>query len=126
MKREYRLFVEDILESIVWIEKFTANMDFEQFLADEKTRTAVVKKLELLGEATKNIPKSVRNKSRNLPWADMARMRDKLSHEYFGVRYDIVWKVVKEKLHMIKPSIETLLNDIENEGITDNKGKLVN
>ena len=122
MKRKYSLFVEDILESIVWIEKFTANMDFEQFLADEKTRTAVVKKLEILGEATKNIPKSVRDKSRNLPWADMARMRDKLSHEYFGVRYDIVWKVVKEKLPGVKPSIETLLNDIKNEETADNKG----
>jgi uncharacterized protein with HEPN domain len=121
MKRKYSLFVEDILESIVWIEKFTANMDFEQFLADEKTRTAVVKKLEILGEATKNIPKSVRDKSRNLPWADMARMRDKLSHEYFGVRYDIVWKVVKEKLPVVKPSIETLLNYVKNEEITDNK-----
>lgn len=119
MKREYSLFVEDILESISWIEKFTSGMDFEQFVADEKTRTAVVKKLEILGEATKNIPKPVRDKHKNLPWADMARMRDKLSHEYFGVRYDIVWKVVKDKLPVIKPSIETLLNALKNAEIAD-------
>lgn len=117
MKRDCRLFVEDILESIVWIEKFTANMEFEQFLADEKTKTAVVKKLEILGEATKNIPKPVRDKYKNLPWADMARMRDKLSHEYFGVRYDIVWKAAKESLPEIKPLIEKVLADIKEENV---------
>ncbi|MCI0469337.1 MAG: DUF86 domain-containing protein [Nitrospirae bacterium] len=124
MKREYSLFVEDILESIAWIEKFTAGMDFEQFVADEKTRTAVVKKLEILGEATKNIPKPVRDRHKKLPWSDMARMRDKLSHEYFGVRYDIVWKVIKEKLPEMKPAIETVLNDIKKaESIDENDSK---
>jgi uncharacterized protein with HEPN domain len=88
-------------------------MDFEQFCADEKTKTAVVKKLEILGEAAKNIPKAIRNKQKGLPWTDMAKMRDKLSHEYFGVRYDIVWKVIIEKLPGIKHSIEKMLNDLK-------------
>ncbi|MCL4456009.1 MAG: DUF86 domain-containing protein [Nitrospirae bacterium] len=115
MTRDFSLFAEDILASITWIEQFTASIEFEQFLADEKTKTAVVKKLEILGEAAKNIPKTVRDKHKNLPWADMARMRDKLSHEYFGVRYDIVWKVVKEKLPVIKPLIEKLISDLKKE-----------
>jgi uncharacterized protein with HEPN domain len=85
-------------------------MDFEQFCADEKTKTAVVKKLEILGEAAKNIPKVIRDKQKGLPWVDMAKMRDKLSHEYFGVRYDIVWKVIIEKLPTIKHGTEKILN----------------
>ncbi len=120
MTRKYSLFIEDILESIVWIAEFTRNMDFEQFVGDEKTKTAVVKKLEILGEATKNIPKPVRDKYKGLPWADMARMRNKLSHEYFGVRYDIVWKVITEKLPQIKPAIEEALNDIKKAEDVDN------
>ena len=113
MTRKYSLFVEDILDAIVWIEQFTKDMDFEQFRADEKTKTAVVKKLEILGEAAKNIPKAIRNKQKGLPWTDMAKMRDKLSHESFGVRYDIVWKVIIEKLPGIKHSIEKMLNDLK-------------
>lgn len=119
MTRKYSLFIEDILEAIVWIEKFTTNMDFAQFVDDEKTKTAVVKKLEILGEATKNIPKAIRDKHKGLPWADMAKMRDKLSHEYFGVRYDIVWKVIAEKLPEIKPLIEAVLNDLKKEESLD-------
>jgi uncharacterized protein with HEPN domain len=113
MTRKHSLFVEDILDSIVWIEQFTQDMNFEQFCADEKTKTAVIKKLEILGEATKNIPKAIRDKQKGLPWMDMAKMRDKLSHEYFGVRCDIVWKVIIEKLPGIKQGIEKLLNELK-------------
>ena len=67
MTRKYSLFIEDILDSIVWIQKFIENMDFEQFHGDEKTKTAVVKKLEILGEATKNIPKAIKDKHKELP-----------------------------------------------------------
>lgn len=124
MKRKYSLFIEDILESISWIEEFTSDMDFDQFIDDEKTKTAVVKKLEILGEATKNIPRAIRNKHKDLPWSDMAKMRDKLSHEYFGVRYDIVWKVITEKLPKIKPAIEAVLGDVKKEeGIDDSESK---
>jgi uncharacterized protein with HEPN domain len=112
MMRKYNLFVEDILDAIMWIEQFTKDMDFEQFCTDEKTRTAVVKKLEILGEAAKGIPKPLRNRHKGLPWTDMAKMRDKLSHGYFGVRYDIVWKVVTEKLPGIKQGIEKMLNEL--------------
>lgn len=113
MKREFRLYLDDILESLVLIEEFTADMDFEQFFADEKTKNAVVKRIEIIGEATKNIPKNIRDKYPHLPWKQMARMRDKLSHEYFGIRYDIVWKVVKKRLPEIKLHIKRILKDIE-------------
>jgi uncharacterized protein with HEPN domain len=72
-----------------------------------------VKKLEILGEAAKNIPRAIRAQQKQLPWTDMAKMRDKLSHEYFGVRYDMVWKVIIEKLPGIKQGIEKMLNDLK-------------
>lgn len=115
MKREFRLYLDDILESLVLIEEFVADMDFEQFFADEKTKNAVVKRIEIIGVATKNIPKHIWDKYRDLPWKQMARMRDKLSHEYFGIRYDIVWKVIKKRLPEIKPRIERILKDMEAE-----------
>lgn len=66
MTRKQSLFIEDILGAITWIEQFTRDMDFPQFLADEKTKTAVVKKLEILGEAAKNIPKTIRDRHRGV------------------------------------------------------------
>jgi uncharacterized protein with HEPN domain len=112
LKREYFLFIKDILQAITDIESFIGNMDFSSFYSDRKTRSAVVHEIEIIGEATKHIPKSIRDKHKDLPWNDMARMRDKISHIYFGVNYEIVWKVAKERLPEIKPAIEKLLKDV--------------
>lgn len=113
MKREYRLFVHDILEAIEHIEKFVEGMSFNEFYEDDKTKSAVVWKLEVIGEATKNISKEIKAKYRELPWKDMSRMRDKIAHFYFGIDYKIVWKVVKEELPEIKPKIIQILKDLE-------------
>lgn len=115
MKRDYRIFINDILECIAKIEKFVEDMNFEEFLKDEKTKSAVVRELEVIGEATKNIPKSIRQRYESLPWSQMAKTRDKIIHFYFGVDYEIVWKVVKERLPEIKSSIEEVLKDWEEE-----------
>ena len=112
MKREYRLFIEDILECIVKIEEFTKGMVFKEFVKDDKTKSAVVHKLEIIGEATKNIPKHIKALYKEVPWSDMAKMRDKLSHWYFGIRHEIVWNVVKERLPEIKPVIEKMLKEL--------------
>ena len=113
MKRDYRLFIEDILESIERIEEFVGDMDFEEFSRDDKTRSAVVRKLEIIGEASKNIPRRLREKYGALPWSDMARMRDKIIHWYFGINYRIVWEVIKERLPEIKPVIQKMLKEME-------------
>jgi uncharacterized protein with HEPN domain len=113
MKRNHRLFVKDILDSIEKIEEFIGNMDFKKFIEDDKTKSAVVRKLEIIGEATKNIPKLIRQKYKELPWSDMAGMRDKIAHFYFGIDYEIVWKVIKERLPEIKPVIQKILNEME-------------
>ena len=87
-------------------------MKYEEFVTDEKTNTAVIHKLEIMGEATKNVPRDVKARHKNVPWSDMARMRDKLSHGYFGIRYEIVWKVIQEKLPEIRPIIENILKEV--------------
>lgn len=115
MKRDYKLFIKDILDSITKIEKFIKNMNFEQFVKDEKTNNAVIHKLEIIGEATKNIPPDIRNKYKEIPWSDMAKIRDKISHFYFGIRYEIIWKVVKKRLPQLKPVIKKILNDLNKD-----------
>ncbi len=109
MRRDYRLFIKDILDAIEKIEEFVAGMDFEEFKDDDKTVSAVVRKLEIIGEATKNIPDEVRQRYPKLPWREMAKIRDKLIHGYFIVDHQIIWKVIEEELPFLKPQIEKIL-----------------
>lgn len=112
MRRNFKLFIQDILDSINEIEEFIGDMDFNEFHNDKKTRSAVVLKIEIIGEATKNIPKEIRTRYKEIPWKDIAGMRDKISHFYFGIDYKIVWEVVKKRLPEIKPLIEEILKDL--------------
>ncbi|MFH0775355.1 MAG: DUF86 domain-containing protein [bacterium] len=106
MKRDFKLFIQDIQDSINEIDEFVGNMDFNQFYSDNKTCSAVMLKIEIIGEATKNIPKEIKTRYKGIPWKDMAGMRDKISHSYFGIDYKVVWNVVKQRLPEIKPTIE--------------------
>ncbi|MFN3740862.1 MAG: DUF86 domain-containing protein [Thermodesulfovibrionales bacterium] len=115
MKRNYKLFLKDILESINKIEIFVGTMSFDEFMKDEKTKSAVIREIEVIGEASKNIPESIRSKSPNLPWKDLARMRDKIIHSYFGVYYEIIWKVITDRLPEIKQLIADLLKKLEED-----------
>jgi len=114
MKREYKLFIQDIKECIAQIDEFVGNMKLEDFKADEMVSSAVVRKLEVIGEATENIPSEIRQKYKELPWSDMAKMRDKIIHGYFGIDYEVVWKTIKERLPEIKPKIDSIL-ELENQ-----------
>jgi uncharacterized protein with HEPN domain len=95
------------------IDEFIRSIDFKKFMEDDKTKSAVVRKLEIIGEAAKNIPKQIRQKYKELPWTDMAGMRDKIAHFYFGIDYSIVWEVIKERLPEIKPVIQKMLKEME-------------
>ena len=70
-------------------------------------------KIHVIGEATKNIPKTLRQKYRDIPWKDMAGMRDRIAHFYFGIDYEIVWKVINTNLPQIKPHIQKMLDDLK-------------
>jgi uncharacterized protein with HEPN domain len=108
MTCEYTLFVKDILDAIKAIEKFVGQLNYKDFLKDEKTKSAVVWKIQVIGEATKKIPKPVRDDYGDLPWKFMARIRNKIAHFCFGIDYMIVWQVATEKLTAIKPAIEKM------------------
>ncbi len=111
MTREYMDYIHDILNEINRIEKFILNQEFKEFLDDEKTSYAVVRSLEIIGEAAKNVPSEVREKYKSIPWKKMVGMRDKLIHGYTGVDLQIVWKTIKEDLPGIKPSLQKVIDD---------------
>jgi len=116
IKRNYRIFVKDILDSIKAIEHFVGKLGYNQFIKDDKTVSAVIRKLEIIGEAAKNIPPFVKEKSAEIDWKSMAGMRDKLIHDYFGVDTEILWVVVKKDVPHIKPLIKQLLEDVKKKG----------
>lgn len=109
--RDSTLYLKDILAAIESIEGFIAGMDLETFQADDKTTSAVMRKLEIIGEAVKQIPDEIRQKHAHVPWKEMAGMRDKLIHFYFGVDYHLVWKTITERLPQVKQEIQKVLRN---------------
>ena len=107
--RDYRIYLKDIVAAMDSIERFIAGMKFETFQADDKTASAVMRKLEIIGEAVKQVPEDVRQKYPHVPWREMAGMRDKLIHFYFGVDYSLVWRAVTERVPEIKREIQQIL-----------------
>jgi uncharacterized protein with HEPN domain len=107
--RDYGLYLQDILAAIEAIEGFVEGMDLETFRADDKTASAVIRKFEIIGEATKQIPDEVRKNYPGVPWKEMAGMRDKLIHFYFGIDYHLVWRAIKERLPQVKSEIQRVL-----------------
>jgi uncharacterized protein with HEPN domain len=112
-KREYGDFIQDILDCINHVEKFTQGMRFGNFVKDTKTVYAVVRAIEIIGEATRNIPKSIKEKYPEVPWIKMAGMRNRLIHEYFGIDLEILWEVAKRDVPKLKPVIQKVLKNME-------------
>ncbi len=112
MIREYKDYLVDIIDAIEKIELFVKGMNLAAFEKDAKTIFAVVRAFEIMGEAVKKIPSSIRNKHKDIPWKEMAGMRDKLIHEYFGIKPRVVWKTIKHDLPDIKPKLEAILQDL--------------
>ena len=102
-RRDIADYLADILQAIDDVAEFTDGMDFAEFSGDKKTVNAVIRSLEVLGEATKHIPAAFRKRHPEIPWSKMAGMRDVLIHDYMGVDHMTVWKVVKERLPEIRP-----------------------
>lgn len=107
--RDYRLYLNDILAAMDSIQVFVKGMSLERFQTDDKTTSAVIRKFEIIGEATKQIPEEIRQSNSQIPWKEMAGMRDRLIHFYFGVDYKLVWITIKERLPQVKQQIKKIL-----------------
>ena len=110
MKRDHNIFLKDILDSISRIENYVHDMTYEDFTNDQKTVDAAVRNIEIIGEATKNIPDTIRNDNPDIPWQEMARMREKMIHGYFEVSHSILWETIKHDLPAIKPKIRKVMD----------------
>jgi uncharacterized protein with HEPN domain len=107
-ERNDRDYLNHIVEAGRRIDFYTAEMTWEDFLEDVKTQDAVIRNIEIVGEATKNLSNAIRGKYPEIPWKGLSGMRDRLIHHYFGVNLDIVWNVAKEELSEIVSQIQEM------------------
>lgn len=115
MKRDYRLFLRDIVLAMEAIEKFVEGMSLNDLEEDDKTSSAVIRKFEIIGEATKHIPDWVRERFTEIPWKRMTGMRDRLIHAYFGIDFKLVWNAIGVEIPKLKPELHEILRELEKE-----------
>jgi uncharacterized protein with HEPN domain len=110
-KREFLDYLTDIQDASQNISQFISEMTWDKFAQDQKTIYAVVRAFEIIGEAAKKVPLSVQKRHPKVPWKQMAGMRDKLIHEYFGVNHEVLWKTAKEDIPPVQQLIAMVLEE---------------
>jgi len=113
VKRDTLLYVNDILESIDAINEYVLDMDEEDFYKNRAIQDAVIRRLEIIGEAVKNIPQNTLKNHPNIPWTKIAGLRDVLIHSYFGVGQNRVWKVISDNLPELKEETEKIKSELD-------------
>jgi uncharacterized protein with HEPN domain len=100
--------IQDMKECIVRIISYTKDMEFDIFANDFKTQDAVIRNIEIIGEAVKSLSNNIKSNYSDIPWAIIAGTRDKLIHDYFGVNIDIVWSIAKDEIPKLERQIEKI------------------
>lgn len=110
MKKDPQIFLKHILESIEWIEKDTKGMQKTDFLKNVPIQDAVVRRIEIIGEAIRNLPPDLKDENKDVSWQDIMDMRNKIIHEYFGVDLELVWEVVQKDVPELKDKVKEILS----------------
>ncbi len=108
MKRDYKLYLKDIRDSIKQIEEYMQNISEENFKKNKQLQDAVIRRFEIMGEASRNIPRALKEKNKHVPWIEISQFRDLMVHGYFEVSINRIWKAFKDDLAKIKKAIENI------------------
>src|SRR5579859_5044728 len=111
--RDERAYLQDVLDSIDKVARFLGKLTLEEFLGDEKTQSAVIREIEVIGEAARRLPQESRDRFTAVPWDDLIHLRNFYIHAYHGVQDERVWRVASNRLPRIRRSVERLLNDLD-------------
>ncbi|MFU8766809.1 MAG: DUF86 domain-containing protein [Candidatus Methanoperedens sp.] len=115
MKKDSEVFIEHILESIELIENYTANKTFSDFIESVQLQDSIIRRIEIIGEAVKNLPTEVKNNYPDVPWKKIAGMRDVLIHKYFGTDLELTWEVVQKDIPYLKRENLKIKQDLKNK-----------
>ena len=113
MTKDPRIFLRHILESLSLISEYTSNLSKDTFLASPQGQDAVIRRLEVIGEAVRNLPTEFRGEHPEVPWCQIAGMRDVLIHEYFGVDLELTWQTIQDDLPDLDRSLSAILLETE-------------
>jgi uncharacterized protein with HEPN domain len=110
-ERDSLLYLEDIALSMARVQEYIQGLDFQNFKWDYKTVDAVIRNFEIIGEASKNVPKKLKNKYTHIPWEEMYSLRNRISHEYFGIDYEILWDIATKHLPQNQADILIIIDN---------------